>query len=128
MTRPIVYTPVESYDETSILSSTLTPTTTSTGGNLGEITSDATSWEEDHRPLLPRSSRTSSLYRQEGDASNPHHLVPTATPFSCAINLANTILGTGMLAMVRFLGLFSVGDRLFMIKGSRLSTRFNWIL
>lgn len=24
----------------------------------------------------------------------------TATPFSCVINLANTILGTGMLAMV----------------------------
>ncbi|KAI8328570.1 transmembrane amino acid transporter protein-domain-containing protein [Chlamydoabsidia padenii] len=94
MTRPTVYTPVENYDETSILSSTLTSTSTNNNGAFSS--SDATSWEEDHRPLLPHRASSQYCQDQPNDA-NTH--IPTATPFSCAINLSNTILGTGMLAM-----------------------------
>lgn len=76
------YTPVDSHDERSIVSSSAVTTT------------DITSWEDDQRPLL---SHASSLYQQE--IEDCPELIPTATPASCSINLANTILGTGMLAM-----------------------------
>ncbi|CAO3650813.1 unnamed protein product [Cunninghamella blakesleeana] len=76
------YTPVDSHDEESIVSSSAVTTT------------DITSWEDDQRPLL---SHASSLYQQ--DIEDCPELIPTATPLSCSINLANTILGTGMLAM-----------------------------
>ncbi|KAI8080009.1 transmembrane amino acid transporter protein-domain-containing protein [Halteromyces radiatus] len=87
MTHAAVYTPVESIDESSILSS------------AGATTTDATSWEDDQRPLLPRSTAGSSSIFLNDIEDPADFLIPTATPFSCAINLANTILGTGMLAM-----------------------------
>ncbi|ORZ05612.1 transmembrane amino acid transporter protein-domain-containing protein [Absidia repens] len=91
MTQAAAYTPVESLDEPSIISSTIASSSSSTA---------ATSWQDDHRPLLSRSSGVFSLYQEDiEDNSQVGHLIPTATPFSCAINLANTILGTGMLAM-----------------------------
>lgn len=63
----------------------------------------------DHQPLLnllpirdstssPRPSQfiePTTLYIQDYEQQHA-----TATPLSCVINLANTILGTGMLAMV----------------------------
>ncbi|KAF7725184.1 hypothetical protein EC973_000350 [Apophysomyces ossiformis] len=54
-------------------------------------------WLDDHRPLLSRSSAATSICDELiEDESEPE---PTATPASSSINLANTILGTGMLAM-----------------------------
>jgi hypothetical protein len=69
----------------------------------------------DHQPLLnllpPRDSASSqrpsqfieptTVYIQDYEQQHA-----TATPFSCVINLANTILGTGMLAMVNDAPLF----------------------
>ncbi|ORZ08194.1 transmembrane amino acid transporter protein-domain-containing protein [Absidia repens] len=86
MSRAAVYTPVESFDETSIISS-LAPTETTA----------ATSLQDDHQPLLSRPSSSYNGGDEEG--AIVEDLVPTASPFSCAVNLANTILGTGMLAM-----------------------------
>lgn len=68
---------------------------------------------EDHQPLL--ASNSINLLPQTRDSADAQSLITTinvreeyeqqhatATPFSCVINLANTILGTGMLAMVGF--------------------------
>ncbi|KAG0179540.1 hypothetical protein DFQ29_001952 [Apophysomyces sp. BC1021] len=54
-------------------------------------------WLDDHRPLLSRSSAGTSV--SEDVSIEDVEPEPTATPASCSINLANTILGTGMLAM-----------------------------
>lgn len=55
-------------------------------------------WLDDHRPLLSRSSAATSICDEAAvEDAEPE---PSATPASSSINLANTILGTGMLAMV----------------------------
>lgn len=54
--------------------------------------------------LLPQqnqSSQVESLITTINIREEYEHQHATATPFSCVINLANTILGTGMLAMVK---------------------------
>lgn len=57
---------------------------------------------EDHRPLLSHSSATTSLYQSDDPVSEDvyNDQYATATPVSCSVNLVNTILGTGLLAMV----------------------------
>lgn len=67
--------------------------------------------QDDQQPLLASSntttispSRTSVSTFIEPTTIYVHDYeqqYATATPFSCIINLANTILGTGMLAMVK---------------------------
>lgn len=47
-----------------------------------------------------QSSEAQSLITTINVREEYEHQHATATPFSCVINLANTILGTGMLAMV----------------------------
>ncbi|KAI8372961.1 transmembrane amino acid transporter protein-domain-containing protein [Radiomyces spectabilis] len=87
------YQPLEQHDTTSSVSSFPTSSVTNV---------DSNGWLDDHRPLLSRSSAPSSLYQSETsveDGDHHHHSHATATPMSCAVNLANTILGTGMLAM-----------------------------
>jgi hypothetical protein len=58
-----------------------------------EVDEDA---QESHEPLLVSAAHSLNQLVHE---QSPQ--VGTASSFSCIINLANTILGTGMLAMVR---------------------------
>ncbi|KAL0079858.1 transmembrane amino acid transporter protein-domain-containing protein [Phycomyces blakesleeanus] len=86
------YIPIDSQD------------TASSGSSLPASTAsyvDPQSWPDDQRPLLGHSSAATSLYpNEEIDVQDElSYTQPTATIGSCSINLANTILGTGMLAM-----------------------------
>lgn len=85
------YHPVETNDTTaSSISSVPAASSIFTGDHGGPVF-------EDHRPLLSTSTSIDAAALNE-DIYEEH--IATATPFSCAINLANTILGTGLLAMV----------------------------
>ncbi|KAI7866193.1 transmembrane amino acid transporter protein-domain-containing protein [Spinellus fusiger] len=70
-------------------------------------------WPDDQRPLLSSTSTPTSLYPSVDSTLESEDVSPTATcsatVMSCSINLTNTILGTGMLAMpsaVASVGLF----------------------
>ncbi|ORY95058.1 transmembrane amino acid transporter protein-domain-containing protein [Syncephalastrum racemosum] len=84
------YHPVETNDTTaSSISSVPASSSIFTGDNGGPAF-------EDHRPLLSTSTSIDAA-GLNGDIYEEH--IATASPVSCAINLANTILGTGLLAM-----------------------------
>ncbi|KAG1048334.1 hypothetical protein G6F43_009270 [Rhizopus delemar] len=70
---------------------------------------DATN--EDHDPLLASSSNQDVQFF----VSDYELQQATATPFSCIINLANTILGTGMLAMPSAMASVGIIPGIFLI-------------
>lgn len=83
------------------INTTIEPRSLSAAGANAEITIDDRLSTDEHPLLDPASA--SVIFQHTPDSSslegsNEH---ATGTPFSSSINLLNTILGTGLLAMVR---------------------------
>ncbi|KAI9318086.1 transmembrane amino acid transporter protein-domain-containing protein [Dichotomocladium elegans] len=85
------YQPIESNETASSISSfRATP-------SIYTSTDNASAYLEDQQPLL--SSAATSVSQGDDAVIEFVERPPTASPFSCSINLLNTILGTGLLAM-----------------------------
>lgn len=90
------YQRIEPYDTTASSISSIQGSSsifTTTQDNI-------TNYLEDQRPLLSSAATSITTQPDEIDSYDANELA-VATPMSCSINLLNTILGTGLLAMVR---------------------------
>lgn len=75
------------------------PRSLSAAGANAEITIDDRLSTDEHPLLDPASA--SVIFQHTPDSTLEGNEHATGTPFSSSINLLNTILGTGLLAMVR---------------------------
>lgn len=89
------YQRIEPYETASTISSIQGSSSifTSTQDNI-------TNYLEDQRPLLSSAATSITTQPDEIEGCEINDLA-VASPMSCSINLLNTILGTGLLAMVR---------------------------
>lgn len=81
------------------INTTIEPRSLSAAGANADITFDDRLSTDEHPLLDPASA--SVIFQHTPDATLEGHDHATGTPFSSCINLLNTILGTGLLAMVR---------------------------
>lgn len=88
------YQRIEPYETASTISSIQGSSSifTSTQDNI-------TNYLEDQRPLLSSAATSITTQPDEIEGCEINDLA-VASPMSCSINLLNTILGTGLLAMV----------------------------
>ncbi|KAG2225636.1 hypothetical protein INT45_012108, partial [Circinella minor] len=87
----------DSITGSSIVSQPSTSIFSSTDPNQQQLTATGSSYPDDQRPLL--SSANTSLYQNDDPEILYEESPPSASPISCSVNLVNTILGTGLLAM-----------------------------
>ena len=91
----------ESIANSSIVSQPTTSIFSSADPNQQQSAVTGSSYPDDQRPLL--SSANTSLYQNDDPEVLYEESPPSASPISCAVNLVNTILGTGLLAMVLYI-------------------------